>query len=96
MRSAPSSSSELFEELRALVVARASALRAAAEAVATLDALVSFARVSSESGYVRPTIDESSVIELTGGPAPGRGEGARCRDPSFPTTFGSTAKTRRC
>jgi DNA mismatch repair protein MutS len=55
----------LFEELRALVVARASALRAAAEAVATLDALVSFARVSSESGFVRPTIDESSVIELT-------------------------------
>lgn len=55
----------LFEELRALVVARAGAVRAAAEAVATLDALVSFARVSAESGFVRPVVDESSVLELT-------------------------------
>jgi DNA mismatch repair protein MutS len=60
----------LFEELRTLVVARASALRAAADAIATLDALVAFARVSSENGYVRPTIDESGVIEITGGRHP--------------------------
>jgi len=56
----------LFEELRALVVARARVLKAAADAVATLDALVSFARVSSESGYVRPTVDTSSTLELEG------------------------------
>ncbi len=60
----------LFEELRALVVVRAGALRAAADAVATLDALVSFARVSSEQGYVRPDIDESSVFEMEGGRHP--------------------------
>ncbi|MFZ5442207.1 MAG: DNA mismatch repair protein MutS [Myxococcota bacterium] len=60
----------LFEELRALVVARAGQLRAAADAVATLDALVSFARVSSENGYVRPVVDESSVLELEGGRHP--------------------------
>jgi DNA mismatch repair protein MutS len=56
----------LFEELRALVVAQASPLRAAADAVATLDVLVSFARVSSEAGYVRPVVDDSSVLELEG------------------------------
>ncbi|MFO0596841.1 MAG: DNA mismatch repair protein MutS [Myxococcaceae bacterium] len=60
----------LFEELRALVVSRSGQLRAAAEAVATLDALVSFARVSSENHYVRPVIDESSVLELEGGRHP--------------------------
>ncbi|MFT3707411.1 MAG: DNA mismatch repair protein MutS [Archangium sp.] len=60
----------LFEELRALVVARAGQLRAAADAIATLDALVSFARVSAEQGYVRPTVDESSVLELEGGRHP--------------------------
>jgi DNA mismatch repair protein MutS len=56
----------LFEELRALVVARAAQLRAAADAVATLDVLVSFARVAAERGYVRPRVDESGVLELLG------------------------------
>ncbi len=60
----------LFDELRAKVVALASTLRAAADAVATLDALVAFARVSSEAGYVRPQIDESGVIELVEGRHP--------------------------
>ena len=60
----------LFEELRALVVSRAGQLRAAADAVATLDALVAFARVSSENGYVRPIIDESNVLELEAGRHP--------------------------
>lgn len=60
----------LFEELRALIVARARVLKAAADAVATLDALVSFARVSAENGYVRPQVDTSSVIELEGGRHP--------------------------
>jgi DNA mismatch repair protein MutS len=60
----------LFEELRALVVSKASQLRAAADAVATLDALVSFARVSAERSYVRPVIDDSTVLELEGGRHP--------------------------
>ncbi|MEW6430280.1 MAG: DNA mismatch repair protein MutS [Myxococcota bacterium] len=60
----------LFEELRAVIVAHARVLKAAADAVATLDALVSFARVSAEAGYVRPTVDEGSVIEIEGGRHP--------------------------
>ncbi|MBK7858319.1 MAG: DNA mismatch repair protein MutS [Archangiaceae bacterium] len=55
----------LFEELRALVVSKASQLRAAAAAVAALDALCSFASVSAERGYCRPTLDESEVLRLS-------------------------------
>ena len=60
----------LFEALRAQVVAGAGALRAAADAIATLDALVAFARVSAENGYVRPVVDESGVVEIVGGRHP--------------------------
>jgi DNA mismatch repair protein MutS len=61
---------ELFEDLRKQVVACAGPLRAAAEAVSTLDALVAFARVAVENGYVRPEVDESGGIELIGGRHP--------------------------
>ena len=60
----------LFDELRSGVVAQASLLRAAADAVATLDTLVSFARVSAEAGYVRPQVDESGVIDIAQGRHP--------------------------
>ncbi len=61
---------ELFEDLRKRVVACAGPLRAAAEAIATLDALVAFARVAVENGYVRPEIDDSQAIEIVGGRHP--------------------------
>lgn len=61
---------ELFEDLRKKVVACAGPLRAAAEAVSTLDALVAFGRVAAENGYVRPELDESGVIEIVGGRHP--------------------------
>jgi DNA mismatch repair protein MutS len=57
---------ELFEALRAQVVAHAGALRAAAEAVATADVLLSFARCAAEYGYCRPEVEDSEVLELTG------------------------------
>ena len=60
----------LFEQLRALVVAQAFGLRAAADAAATLDVLISFARVSAAGRYVRPTIDESQVLQIEGGRHP--------------------------
>jgi DNA mismatch repair protein MutS len=55
----------LFEELRGRIVAAAPKIRAAAQAVGTLDSLGAFASVSAERGYCRPQIDESSVLELT-------------------------------
>jgi DNA mismatch repair protein MutS len=57
----------LFEELRAGVVGRASAIRSAADAIATLDALIAFARVATEFGYARPEVDDSDVIEIKEG-----------------------------
>jgi DNA mismatch repair protein MutS len=61
---------ELFEELRRQVVSCAGPLKAAADAIATLDAVVAFARVAAENEYVRPEVDESSVIEIVQGRHP--------------------------
>ncbi|HYX93284.1 MAG TPA: DNA mismatch repair protein MutS, partial [Myxococcaceae bacterium] len=60
----------LFEELRAQVLARASTLRAAADAVATSDALLSFARCAADYGYVRPEVDDSEILEIHEGRHP--------------------------
>ena len=61
---------ELFEQLRAKVVAEAPRLRSAAEAVATSDALLSLARCAAEYGYVRPVVDDSDVLSITAGRHP--------------------------
>ncbi|MDY7231065.1 DNA mismatch repair protein MutS [Hyalangium rubrum] len=60
----------LFEELRAQVVAAAPRIRSAAEAVATCDVLLSFARSAAEYGYTRPTVDDSDVLTITAGRHP--------------------------
>jgi DNA mismatch repair protein MutS len=60
----------LFEELRAQVVAAAPRIRSAAEAVATSDALLSFARCSAEYGYTRPVVDDSELVSITAGRHP--------------------------
>src|SRR5205814_883379 len=52
------------------VVARAGAIRSAAAAVATADALLAFAKVAAERGYVRPALDESEAIEIVEGRHP--------------------------
>ncbi len=61
---------QLFEELCARVLAQASQIRAAAEAISTCDALLSFARCAAEYGYRRPTVDDSGVIEISAGRHP--------------------------
>ena len=61
---------QIFEELRAAMLARSAELRACAAATAEADALLSLARVASESGWVRPVIDESDVIEVIQGTHP--------------------------
>jgi DNA mismatch repair protein MutS len=61
---------ELFELLRAHVVREAPRLRSAAEAVATADALLSLARCAAEYGYVRPVVDESEALTISGGRHP--------------------------
>ena len=61
---------ELFEELRRRILERSAAIRRAASAVATVDVLVSFARVAAEHGYVRPEVDEGDALEILEGRHP--------------------------
>ena len=60
----------LFEDLRGKVVEAAPRVRTAADAVASADALLSLARVASERGYVRPSVDDSEVLEIEDGRHP--------------------------
>ncbi len=61
---------QIFEELRAAVLARSAELRACAEAAAQADALLSLARTAAESGWVRPLVDDSETMEISEGRHP--------------------------
>jgi DNA mismatch repair protein MutS len=60
----------LFDELRARVLVELPALKASADALGTVDALLSFARCAADYGYSRPTLDTSGVLEIVGGRHP--------------------------
>lgn len=61
---------EIFESLRQAALAESAAIRCACEAVANLDALASLAHVARCSGWVRPTVDVSGVLQILGGRHP--------------------------
>ncbi|MEZ4330618.1 MAG: DNA mismatch repair protein MutS [Myxococcota bacterium] len=61
---------EIFESLRERVAASSGAIRAAADRVATLDALASLAEVARRKRWVRPFVDESEALEIRGGRHP--------------------------
>ena len=61
---------EVFESVRQLVLAQAAEIRAAAEAVANLDALQSLAEVGRRDGWVRPVVGESDLLEIRAGRHP--------------------------
>ena len=56
----------LFDAIQDTVAAETSRLRATANALATIDALSTFATVAVKRGYVRPEIDETGGLELLG------------------------------
>jgi DNA mismatch repair protein MutS len=60
----------LFEELCAGVVARGGAIRTAAGAAATADAILALARLAVERGYARPDVDRSEALEILDGRHP--------------------------
>ena len=60
----------LFEEVRQRVVREIEAIRDMAEAIANLDVLSALALVAIRGKYVRPEIDESTMIEIRGGRHP--------------------------
>ena len=61
---------ELFTQLRELVGEHMARIQATAAAVAEVDALCSFAAVAVKNNYCRPTVDDSSVIEIHEGRHP--------------------------
>jgi DNA mismatch repair protein MutS len=61
---------ELFEAVRQSVLEQAGGIRAAAEAVASVDALQSLAEVARRDGWVRPMVEESDLLEIRAGRHP--------------------------
>jgi len=60
----------LYEAMRTRVLDHAGAIKRAAAAIATVDTLLSLAKVAADWGYVRPEVDESDVIEIVEGRHP--------------------------
>src|SRR5207245_6407249 len=61
---------ELFVALRDEVAARATRLRATAQAAAALDALASLAEAAAAGGYARPRVDDSGRLRILEGRHP--------------------------
>ncbi len=61
---------EIFESVRRAACAEADAIRAAADRVATLDALASLAHVAREKRWVRPIVDATEGLEIEAGRHP--------------------------
>jgi DNA mismatch repair protein MutS len=61
---------ELFESLRETVLTYAARIRAAAEAVANLDAVATLAEVARRDDWVRPVVDDGEVLEIRAGRHP--------------------------
>lgn len=61
---------DLLREATGLVAANAAQLLDAAGAVATLDAVQSLATIAAASGWVRPVVDDSEVIDIEEGRHP--------------------------
>jgi DNA mismatch repair protein MutS len=57
---------EVFEAVRQEALGHAAAVRAAADAVAELDALQSLAEAARRDGWVRPTLDDSEALDVRG------------------------------
>ncbi|MCW5697080.1 MAG: DNA mismatch repair protein MutS [Bauldia sp.] len=60
----------VFDELRAMVLADAAALRAAAEALAAIDVAAGLAELAEAEAWSRPTVDRSLALHVTGGRHP--------------------------
>ncbi|MGN0596610.1 MAG: DNA mismatch repair protein MutS [Ruminiclostridium sp.] len=60
----------IFSEVREAIAARLEVVQQTADAIAEMDVLCSFAKVSVENNYVRPEITLESVIEIRDGRHP--------------------------
>ena len=60
----------LFQTLRLAVAEAVEPVQRNASALAALDVLVAFAEVAERNGYVRPTVDDSTALDITDGRHP--------------------------
>lgn len=60
----------LFDQVRKTLASQTEALKAFARVVAELDVLLSLAQVAQQQQYVRPEVDDSSVLSYQGGRHP--------------------------
>ena len=61
---------EIFQEIRSKVAENSERIQKVAALIATLDVYVSLATVSAKNRYVRPEVDDSTVIEIKDGRHP--------------------------
>ena len=61
---------QLFTELRRFITENAGRIARSAEIVATVDVLLSLAKVAQERGYTKPEITDSYSVEIKGGRHP--------------------------
>ena len=61
---------QLFDEIRAKIAAEVKRVQRTADAVASLDVLCSFAKVSQANNYCRPEVDLGDVIDIKEGRHP--------------------------
>lgn len=59
-----------FRKIREAIEPYVGALQRASDAVASLDVLISFARVSAENNFVKPVVDEGDEIDIKAGRHP--------------------------
>jgi len=60
----------VFDELKALALAHAAGMRAAAEAIAVLDVSAALAELADRRGWARPQVDDGLAFEIVGGRHP--------------------------
>lgn len=61
---------EIFQKIRAQVSLQSARIQATAEALASLDVMVSFAMIAHERNYVRPVMDEGTLLHIEEGRHP--------------------------
>ena len=60
----------LFVEIRKVLASNITRLQKTANIIATLDTLISFATVAEDLNYVKPTVDNSGILDIKGGRHP--------------------------
>ncbi len=61
---------EIFTTLKNLVVDNLKRIQNCAKMIAAVDVLCSLARVAAENGYVKPTVDDSDILDIKDGRHP--------------------------